>query len=228
MRTTALVGLVLLVALAGCLGASGGGQPADAPTDTPTTTSAPPDDTTTEPPGDATTTPPDGTTTGEEPTAGDTVAYGDLSSRQQAAFEAAIDGEVRFVPDTPYVNDSEGYDIAIVDSFKQHDYVRYEGERYRLSFRSGRLYAQYGIQATAGDPGEGDAVTALADLPEDVRDEVRTAIEEGDYHAPAGKWDSLPEPLAETGYVRSDGETYRMSYVVGDTWAPVMTTKKVE
>lgn len=216
MRAITAVGLALLVALAGC-GAVGGGDGGAEPTATPTETP---------PTGDGSS---GDETTSDTPmgTGPNTVAFADLNERQQAAFEAALDGEARFVPNTSYVAASEGFRYDQIGPFEAHDFVRYEGERYRLEFTQGPLYAQYRIDTSLGDPGEDDTVVAVGDLPGEVRDEVRTAIEEGEYFAPAGKWDSLPEPLHDTDYVRYDGETYAMGYTVGDIWAPVMSAERV-
>ena len=133
-----------------------------------------------------------------------------------------------FVPNTSYVNDSAGYAFDHVDPFREHDYVRYDGDRYRITTHAGKLYASYQIRASVGTPGEDAAVVALEDLPADVREEVRTAVTEGDYYAPLGKWDTLPESLQDTDYVRYDGESYEMNYVVGDAPAVVLTVERVE
>ncbi|MFD1526660.1 hypothetical protein ACFR9S_10195, partial [Halolamina salina] len=156
------------------------------------------------------------------------VAYEELNSHQQQAFRDAIDGEASFVPNTSYVNDSAGYDFEHVDPFREHEYVRYEGELYEISTHPGELYAAYQIRTSVGSPGENATVVALEDLPERVREEVRTAIIEGEYYAPYGKWDSLPESLQDVEYVRYENETYETAYVVGDAWATVVTVEKVE
>ena len=206
--------LAVLLLTAGCLG--GGGTPAPDPSATPTATQTP-----TEQP----TTRPSPTATADPETV---VAYSELKSQQQDAFRAAIDGEVSFVPNTSYVNDSADYAFDHVDPFREHDYVRYDGDRYRISTHAGELYASYQIWASVGTPGANATVVALEDLPDSVREEVRTAVTEGEYSAPLGKWDSLPEPLQNAYYVRYDGETYEMNYAVGDAWARVMTVEKVE
>jgi hypothetical protein len=193
------------------------------------------------PPGSdqaATTTPAtvahDGSTTATSPTPATdesrTVAFDDLNADQQAAFRDALDGTVAFVPNSSYVADDEGYPDDQSAPFRDNDYVRYEGDLYRIDYDygAGELYASYGISASPGSPSDSETVTNFTDLPADLRDEVRTALVEGDYYAPAGKWDSLPQPLGDTDYVRYENETYRMEYVVGDQWADLMTVERVD
>ncbi|WP_435117692.1 hypothetical protein [Halolamina sp. C58] len=202
------VALAVAILLTGCIG--GAGTP-ESPTPTQTATETP------------SATPPTST---DEPER--VVAYEDLNDQQRAAFRDAIDGEASFVPNTSYVNDSAGYDFEHVDPFREYEYVRYEGERYRIATHPGELYASYQIRTSVGSPGENATVVALESLPERVRDEVRTAITEGEYYAPYGKWGSLPEPLQDVEYVRYENETYETGYVVGDAWATVVTVEKVE
>lgn len=215
MRTTALA-LLAVVVLGGCVGPIGGATspPAEqSPIDDPSTTSPP--TTSPAPPANA---------NGQN-----TVNYSELNAHQQAAFEAALRGEeVTFVPNTSYVDDSEGYWYDQIDPFEDNEYVRYQGQYYRPEFTSGPLYAQYLIEATRGAADENDTVRAFSELPEPIKDEVRQAITEGEYSAPLGKWDSLPEPLSDTEYIRYQNETYRMGYVVGDTWAPVLSVEEMD
>lgn len=214
MRRTAAVALLALGVLAGCGGLVG--DPADQSDERTATDVAP------ESPTETVTPPAPGIDESR------VVDYGDLNDGQRAAVREAVTGSARFVPDTEYVNDSEGYPDSLVDPFHEHDYVRYDGRYYEIRLSSGRLYASYGIEATPGVPGENDTAVAVEDLPDSVREEVREAVETGDYHAPMGKWDSLPEPLAETDYVSYENETYRLGYAVGDYWAPVVELEPVD
>lgn len=206
--TLLVVGLLLL---AGCTG----GPPAGS--DQAATTTPPPD----------TTTDADSTTTITE---SQVVDFAALNADQQAAFRDALDGSVSFVPDSPHIDDSEGYSHEQVGPFETYDYVRYDGELYRitLAYGAGTLYASYEIRASAGSPSDEDTVTNFTDIPADLRDEVRTALTEGRYYAPMGKWGSLPHPLADTDYIRYENETYRMGYTVGDWWAHVLTVEKAK
>lgn len=208
------VALAVLLLLAGCSG--GVGTPETDASGTPTETQTPTER--------ATATP--SPTSTVEPAS--VVEYEELTGKQQDAFREAIDGEVSFVPNTSYVNDSAGYAAEQVDPFVEHEYVRYDGDRYRISTNPGKLYASYQIRTSVGDPGEDATVVAFENLPDSVRDEVRTAITEGEYYAPLGKWDSLPESLQNADYVRYDDETYEMSYIVGDAPATVVSVEKVE
>ncbi|QKY21145.1 hypothetical protein B4589_012460 [Halolamina sp. CBA1230] len=202
------VALAAAILLAGCIGGVGTDGSATA---TQTATETP------------TVTPPTSTDESER-----VVAYEDLNDQQQAAFRDAIDGEASFVPNTSYVNDSAGYEFEHVDPFQEHEYVRYDGDQYRISTTQGELYASYQIRTSVGSPDENATVVALEELPDRVRDEVRTAIIEGEYYAPYGKWGSLPESLQDAEYVRYENRTYETGYAVGDAWATVVTVEEVE
>ncbi|ELZ96432.1 hypothetical protein C440_04773 [Haloferax mucosum ATCC BAA-1512] len=155
------------------------------------------------------------------------VKYSKLNSGQQAAFEDAIRDEAHFVPDSPYINDSAGYANVDSDPFREHDYVRYKGVIYRTSVTWGDLYATYTIRASVGSPGDDDTVVTFESLPADIQDEVKTALTEGEYFAPVGKWDVLPEVLQDVDYVRYENQTYEMSHIVGDAPSEVLTAEKV-
>jgi hypothetical protein len=230
MRPALAVALVSVVVLAGCVGPGSGGVGEDE-TDGPLRT----DETVRDG------TPSRTETTGEQPSRPETVveppasaspentvAYENLTDHQQAAFRAAMDGEAKFVPNTSYVDDSEGFWMDQIGPFRAHEYVRYRGEYYRLEFSSGELYAQYGIDASAGFPDSDEEVVPFSELPENVREEVRQAIETGHHTVPFGKWQSLPEPLTDTDYVRYENQTYALAYAVGDSWAPLMSAERVE
>ncbi|KPN30449.1 hypothetical protein SY89_01182 [Halolamina pelagica] len=145
---------------------------------------------------------------------GDTVAYDDLDESQQDAFREAIGDDATLT----------GVDAA---PFRNHDYVRYEGKRYRVGV-SRSWSASYTIEASPGGPPEDATVRAVEELPPDVRDEVRTAVTEGSYYAPYGKWDALPAPLNEVEYVTYGNESYELSYVVGDAVSETLTAERVE
>lgn len=206
MRITLSVAVLAVVVLAGCSGTVG----SDPATDT--VTAVEPPETTSDPPAAAS---PD-----------NTLHVSNLTAYQRAAFRAAKDGGAQFVPNSTYVDESEGFDRERMEPFRTHEFVRENGTYYRITFEDGQLYATYGITATVGTPSENDTVVALADLPEPVRDEARQAVTEGQYYAPYGKWDSLPESLRDAQYIRCRNETYRMRYVVGDNWARLLTVQE--
>jgi hypothetical protein len=240
-RIGLITALVALAAVGGCLAAPGPGDgatptasvtPTDSPTGTPTATpadspatgtpdSTPATDSPTEAPPSGSPTP---TTT---PTEGNTVDYSALPSDSQAAFDDALDGQISFVPDSPYVEGNHTTEAA--GPFRDHAFVRKDGQRYRIAIAmNGPLYASYSIYADSASPGENASVTAYANLSTEVDDEVRWAIQNGSHDVPTGKWNSLPQELGNASYVSYDGETYRMSYAVGDYWAEIMTVEPVD
>ena len=182
--------LVALVLVAGCTGG-----PAAAPTETasPTPTPDPTPGTVTE------------TTT--------TVAYTDLSERDRAVVRAAVNGTVRFLPDSPHVPETR-FGPDAVTAFHDAEYVHYDGTRYAVSLTQGTLYASYGVETEVAEPGPSATVVDAANLSESERD-VFTAALDGGYYTELGA-DRPPIPDAE--YVRYDGETYRLLLVVGDYW----------
>ncbi|RNJ25734.1 hypothetical protein [Halosegnis longus] len=182
--------LVALVLVAGCTGG---------PAATPTETASPsptPDPT----PGTAT----------ETPT---TVAYSDLSQRDQAVVRAAVNGTVRFLPDSPHVPETR-FGPDAVDAFRDAEYVRYDGTRYAVSLTQGDLYATYGVETEVAEPEPSATVVDAANLSEREREVVAAALN-GGYYTELGA-DRPPMPDAE--YVRYEGETYRLLLVVGDYW----------
>jgi len=230
-RTRLLAALVALAALGGCLAAPGptgdGATPTDTPTDTPaiTSTGTPESTFSTDTPTPA---PPSASPTpSPTPTDGNTVDYSALPPASQAAFDDALDGEISFVPDSPYVEGNHTVEAA--RPFRDSAFVRTDGGLYRIETAAdGRLYASYSIYADRLDAEENVSVTPYATLSTRVRDEVRWAIENGSHDVPTGKWDSLPEELGEASVVRYDGELYEMSYAVGDYWPETMTVEPVE
>lgn len=210
MRALTALSLVALLALAGCAGPLGSGA-------NPTEAVTPVD------PSAVTADPPAGVS------ADNTVAFGNLTGYQRDAFERAmLDGEAQFIPNTSYVDESEGFREDRMTPFERNEYVRYDGGYYRLTMRQGNLYASYGIVARPAAAGENATVVALADMPDRVRNETREAVLDGQYNAPYGKWDSLPQSLQEPDYVRYENETYDLSFVVGDNWGPVMAATRID
>lgn len=166
--------------------------------------------------------------TTEPAPSGTVVEYRSLNDTQQSAFRDALQSEVSFHPDVPYINESRGYDSQADDPFLVHDYVRYDGALYQVRTERGELYASYSLRASIGSPPDQSTVVGFDSLPDRIRDEVRTAITDGGYHAPFGKWDSLPEPLGDTEYIRYGNRTYEMRYIVGDAYETVLTVEEVE
>jgi hypothetical protein len=165
--------------------------------------------------------------TPSEPTNANTINYSTLPPASQAAFDDALDSEISFVPDSPYVDGN--HTIEAAGPFRGHAFVPKGGHLYRIDMAmDGRLYASYSIYAEQISPEGNTTATACGNLSTEVRDEVRWAVENGSYGVPMGKWDSLPGELQETSHVRYDGETYRLSYAVGDYWAETLTVERVE
>lgn len=226
-RPLSLSLLLALALLGGCLAApSPTGESTDEPTgvttQTPTQTPIPVDSSTT-PPGE---TPLPGTTT-PDGSNGEAIDYAELPAESQAAFDDALDGTVSFVPDSPYVDGEHTVDAA--NSFNDYDFVRKNGTRYSIDLSmDGELYATYGIDSEPVDTAPNETAIRVSNLSADVRDEVRWAVENGSHTIPAGKWDSLPAELGDIEYVRYEGETYSLSYMVGDYWALRLTVKGAE
>ncbi|ELZ23205.1 hypothetical protein C475_16189, partial [Halosimplex carlsbadense 2-9-1] len=175
-----------------------------------------------------TATPPNGSPTPTAtPADGNTVDYSELPPASQAAFDDALDGRISFVPDSPYVEGTHTAEAA--NPFGDPDFVRKDGRLYRIeTAMDGQLYASYSIYADRLDSAGNVSATAYGDLSSEVRDEVRWAVENGSHDVPMGKWHSLPTELGNASHVRYDGETYEMSYAVGDYWAVTMTVEPVE
>lgn len=97
---------------------------------------------------------------------------------------------------------------------------------YRIELQTGELYASYTIRASAGTPDTNGTVVALVNPSQRAQGEVRTAITDGEYHAPLGEWNSFPASLDGTEYIRYENETYNLRYTVGDYWARVLTVEE--
>ncbi|MFC7139131.1 hypothetical protein ACFQMA_04670 [Halosimplex aquaticum] len=213
--------LLALAVLGGCLAAPGpAGEttttPTDAATQTPTSTEQ-----STVPPGE---TPLPGSPTPDESNAGKTIDYADLPAESRAAFDDAFDHRVSFVPDSPYVEGEHTVDAA--SPFHDYEYVRKNGTRYPIDLSmDGELYASYGIDSERVDGDVNGTVVPVSNVSTEVRDEVRWAVENGTHHVPAGKWDSLPGELGGLEHVCYEGETYSLSYIVGDYWALRLTVE---
>jgi len=194
--------LALLLLLAGCSAPTGGptGAATPEPTETPAIT--------------------------PDATAANTVDYDDLSPEARAAFEAALDDGARFAPDSPYLG-NETYDVAAADVFDEHAYVERDDTYYAVSLEHGGYVASYHVRADAATVGGDARVVALDNLSADVRDEVRSAIENGSHSVPPGKWRSLPPALEDHEFVRYENETYRLSAIHGDIPTYELTVRRV-
>lgn len=214
-QTVNAVALAVLLLLAGCMGGLDTADPETRETTTltetptsPTTSIVTPDSTTID--------------------SSRVVDFASLTGQQQSAFRDALRDEASFVPNSSYVNESSGYDFEHITPFQDHAYVRYGGELYQIQLDPGELYASYLIEAVAGSPDDDETVIEFDSLPTEIQDEVRTAITDGEYYAPVGKWDVLPESLQDADYVHYGNETYEMSRLVGDAWAEDLTVEKAE
>lgn len=157
-----------------------------------------------------------------------TVSYAALTESQQAAFHDALTCNVRFGPESKWLNGSRYYSSTDQQPFDANEYVRYDGTLYEIVSSRGEHFAVYGISASPGTPPEGASVTALPNLSSRVRTEVRQALASGHYSAPPGKWASLPDPLHSSTYVRHDNQTFELTYVVGDGRLDVVTVDRID
>ena len=203
--------VALLLLLAGC-GASVGGP-------TGTTTPGPTPTPTTPGPIASPTTPPDAT-------AANTVAYGGLPAEARSAFDAARNGSARFAPDSPYV-DGDAYDVSAADAFSDHSYVRRDGTLFAVSLEPDGYVASYQIRAASATTSQNAPVIPLANISDGVRDEVRSAVENGSHSVPPGKWSTKPAALEDAEFVRYEGETYHLSVLHGDHPTYELTVRPV-
>lgn len=220
----ATVGVVLLVLLSGCAGLTDGGgtQPTAG---TSTTVGSPTDQTRT-----ATVTATPTPTPPEGAAQDDIVAFSDLTSTQQNAFLSATNRTVTFAPESPAINNSQGYSLDAVTPFQGNEYVRYEGAYYRLTLRLGQTYMSYRIEADAESAGENATVHEYGDLPSDLQTAVQNAIVGRSYWTPYGmSGDSPPRPLRDGDYVRYENATYLITFTgVADSPSHRLTVEPAE
>lgn len=183
--------LALLLLLAGC------SAPVAGPADTATPESTPT------------------ATTPTNATAENTVAYGNLSSEAQAAFDAAQVGTATFAPDSPYI-EGESFGTYTAEVFDMYEYVTRNGTYYAVSLQVDGYVASYHIRANNATVSENASVVALENVSTSVRAEVSSAIENGSHSVPPGKWSSQPPALEDAEFVRHEGETYHLTIVHGD------------
>lgn len=155
-----------------------------------------------------------------------TLSFGELTPTQRAAFRDALTCTAQFAPESKWLNLSRGYAHSIGDPFRENEYVRYEGDRYEIVFTRGEFFASYGISTSVATPPAGASVTAFEEFPKRIRDEMKTALTTGQYSSPAGKWETVPEPLDGGEYVRYENQTYEVSVVVADGRVDVMTLER--
>lgn len=187
----AAIALAFLVPSAGCGGTA---SPESSKTSEALTPSSTPENT----PATTATTFPTATTTVPP---SQVVEFQELTDQQQSAFQEVLKNEARFVPNSSYIDDSEGYEYREIDPFQEHQFVRYEDVLYRIELQTGELYTSYTIQASAGTPGTNETVVVFANISREVQEEVQTAIMDGEYHASLGKWNSRPVSLDGTEYI---------------------------
>jgi anti-sigma28 factor (negative regulator of flagellin synthesis) len=209
--------VVLLLVLAGC---SGVGGPANTNESTATTA-----------PTAATETTATETTSTTVPEL-DSVDYAELSPVERRAFDRAVQGEAVFVPGSVATSDSldDSYFSQLVAGvFRVNDYVRKDGVLYRLNYEEtgGPLVASYTFQATESQPTGNETAVDFEAIPSRAKEPVRSAIENGSYEVPAGKWSAAPEGLRDR-HVRYNGSVYRINIAVGDEFSDVLRAEKIE
>lgn len=195
--------VALLLLLAGCSAPAGG--PTDTATPAPTPTPSTP----------------------TEATTGNTVAYGNLSAEARSAFDAALNDGARFGPDSPYMAD-EMFDVTAAEVFADHTFVRREDTFYAVTLQTEGYVASYHIRAANATVSENASVVAFENVSVDLRDAVRSAIENGSHSVPPGKWDAAPPVLEDYEFVRHEGETYHLSVLHGDYPTFELTVTPVE
>lgn len=143
---------------------------------------------------------------------GSVVAYGELSATEQAAFDAGLDGEVRFTNSLP---ESYGvapqYDLAVREVFERNDYVRKDGQLYEVSVNGPARVGGAGVSVTEVNASEADV--RFEDLDREAADLIERAIE-GDGLA---RGPGAEQPALEPGdVVAYEGEYYEVSPRVVD------------
>lgn len=210
MRVPAALALAALLLCAGCA-AFGGSAPTAEPTrvervDLPVPTSRTP-------------------TATETPTAAPALAYEDLSDRERAAFRDAMDGEVTFAPTSPNVSDA-AYALDHAEAFRDTEYVRHEGQRYRVALDRGATYAAYGLELAAENAGGNATTVAFENLSTTARYHLERAVERGEYTVPYGVWTSPPAALADATHLRYENETYALRFTsVADAPSYTLTAR---
>ncbi|MFB6196320.1 MAG: hypothetical protein ABEI80_09120 [Haloplanus sp.] len=154
-----------------------------------------------------------GATPTETPTGGtptdvpneDVIAYDALTPKQREAFEAARDDVVRFSTGVPGLDKPIQYGLGVFVPFREHEYVRKNGELYRLKTGRSGFIGGIRVEVTpierspsdaiplgerSGDGVElikraietdGDAARIRVDMPDDIT--VETIVEyRGDYY----------------------------------------------
>lgn len=119
----AAIALAFLVLSAGCGGTA---SSEDSKTSEAVTASSTPENT----PATTATTSPTATTTTVPPS--QVVEFQGLTDQQRSAFQGALENEARFVPNSSYIDESEGYEYGEIDPFQEHQFVRYEDVLYRI------------------------------------------------------------------------------------------------
>jgi hypothetical protein len=194
MRLTIVVGLLCLVVGAGCMGSpNGGGTLSDSTqheTATPTATTVK----TTQP-----AIPPDATSK-------NTLYAENMTDRQEEAFLEALDYEINFGPESPHLDtyDKDLYRYV----FSKVDYIRYDGEYYRLEFhRNSYAYTQQTYRMIPTTPEPDASVADFEKLPESDQEKVRKAIS-GIYRSEY-RWGPGGPAVFGKSYIRHEGEIYK-------------------
>ncbi|PSQ18774.1 hypothetical protein BRD00_04240 [Halobacteriales archaeon QS_8_69_26] len=174
MRYALVVALVFAVLLAGCAG-SPGGSTTTAETEPSTGTGA-------QTPTESSEIPPNATPA-------NTVSFETLTERQQEAFLDARDGAVSFAPDSPCITDDADYHAEnyseIVQPFRTHEYVTYEGQHYATTVATGATtYLSKSYQLRQATPEPNDTVVAFEDLSAENQTYIQRAIYPDEYETP--------------------------------------------
>jgi hypothetical protein len=163
-----------------------------------------------------------GTPTSTIPEAATVAEYESLSSEQRAAFEAALDGGVRFSDSLP---DAE-YGLETYQFFEGYDYVRKDGTYFRLELEDPSIVAGGARVAVTGVESPGNA--SVVDL-ENVSDAelLREAIETGESQDEPGS--RLDRRFDEGDVVEYDGRYYEITTLYHtDYGAAEMSAEEVD
>lgn len=142
--------------------------------------------------------------------------YNELSEAKKRAFRTAlVDGSVEVPADRP------------ASSLNDVEYVRYEGDVYKLLWKMGNAIAEYTLTTSPITNSEVEYESELVAF-EDLTTEEKTGFERvldgGEYTV---RDELLPAQLRKNKYVKHQGKYYKLNVAVGDVPTGILTVTRV-